>query len=84
MGWVFSLKNIYAKGLVNAGLVFSIYYTFSNSVADFYLVSQRSMEPTLSEGQIVVIKPVDSWLGGVQFEQIKVIFDQEKFCNHDV
>lgn len=71
MGWLFSLKNLYFKGIVNAGLVFSIYYTFSNSVADFYLVSQRSMEPTLSEGQIVVIKPVDSWLGGVKFEQIK-------------
>ena len=76
------MKNLYFKGIVNAGLVFSIYYTFSNSVADFYLVSQRSMEPTLSEGQIVVIKPVDSWLGGVKFEQIKVICDQQIFCTN--
>ena len=65
-------NNLNVKRFGKAGLVFSIYYTFTNSVADIYLVAERSMEPTLSGGQIVVSKPANTYFG-VQFDQIKVI-----------
>jgi len=82
MGWVSlalnSLRNNpNIRRFGKAGLVFCIYYEFTNSVADIYLLAERSMEPTLSGGQIVLSEPIhSSWplnsYFGVDFDQIKV------------
>jgi len=62
MGWASSFKlfykNLYLKQLGKACLAFSVYFTFTDSVADVYRVGEVSMEPTLSDGQLVVVQPV--------------------------
>jgi len=57
------LKNISSRRLAKGGVIFCVYYTFTNSVADIYLVAESSMEPTLSGGQVVLIKPINSSFG---------------------
>ena len=65
------LKNINSRRLAKGGVIFCVYYTFTNSVADIYLVAESSMEPTLSGGQVVLIKPINSSFG-VQCGDLKV------------
>jgi len=49
------VKNRNLRRLVFA---FPIYYTLTDSVADWYLVQNGSMEPTLLNGQLVLVLPV--------------------------
>ena len=46
------------RALCKAGVWFSVYFTLSNEVGDWYLVCGHSMETTLSDGQIVLVKPI--------------------------
>ena len=63
---------LYVKNVLKVGVFFSAYYTCINTIADFYIVIEKSMEPALSGGDIVVIKPVNSVLG-IQFGELKVV-----------
>jgi len=45
--------NQYTRGLCKAGVWFSVYYTITTSVGDVYYLSEQSMEPSLSGGQVV-------------------------------
>ena len=46
------------KTIVKLGLYFSVYFTVTNEVGDWYLISEHSMEPSLSDGDIVIVQPV--------------------------
>jgi len=63
MGWPSRfgrvLKPVTSNRYLRRLLVgFPVYYTFTNSVADWYLVENGSMEPTLLSGQCVLVRPV--------------------------
>ena len=46
------------KAVVQAGVAYGVYITITNEFCDFYFVKDVSMQPTLSEGNIVIVKPV--------------------------
>jgi len=54
------------KRILKLGLGFSIYYTLTHEVGDWYLITEDSMEPVLSDGDIVIVKPLgnNSFLTG--------------------
>ena len=51
------------RTVVKLGLYFSVYFTVTNEVGDFYLIGESSMEPALSDGDLVVVQPVGK--GGI-------------------
>ena len=46
------------KTIAKLGLYFSVYFTVTNEVGDWYLIGDHSMEPALSDGDIVIVQPV--------------------------
>jgi len=47
------------KRIIKFGVGISVgYYTLTHEVVDWYLITEDSMEPALSDGDIVIVKPV--------------------------
>lgn len=47
------------KKILKFGFGFSVgYYTLTHEVGDWYLITEDSMEPVLSDGDIVIVKPL--------------------------
>ena len=46
------------KAVIKTGALYGVYATVTNEFIDFYCVKDVSMQPTLSEGNILIVKPV--------------------------
>lgn len=46
------------KAVIQTGALYGVYATITNEFIDFYCVKDVSMQPTLSEGNILIVKPV--------------------------